>query len=162
MAWIAVFVSVGAAVVSWFTPRPDLDADDAAATALGALDEVDVEGTVEEPVERSQHATADGDELDVWVVFVEVGDETVETRVLVDAGQLVYVDDRIGADRQERLLSDDDFDAVADFRNDATLGDWVAANVGAMVAAALVAVSGYVIAKRSDRLWPAPRTPSNT
>jgi hypothetical protein len=158
VAWVAVFVAVGAAAISWLTPRPDLDAADAEATALGALDEVGVDGTVDEPVERSQHATADGDELDVWVVYVDVdapGDtvETVETRVLLDAGQLVYVDDRIGPDRQERLLSDDDFAAVADYRHDATLGDWVTANVGAMIAAALVAVTGYVIAKRSDPVW---------
>lgn len=155
-AWVAVFVAVGAAAISWLTPRPDLDAADAEATALGALAEVGVEGTVEEPVERSRHATADGDELDVWVVYVEVGEETVETRVLVDAGQLVYVDDRIGPDRQERLLSDDDFDTVADYRREATLGEWVAANVGAMIAAAFVAGTGYVIAKRSDRLWRSP------
>lgn len=153
VAWVAVFVAMGAAAISWFTPRPDLDASDAEATALGALAEVGVEGTVDEPVERSQHATADGDELDVWVVYVDVGDETVETRVLVDAGQLVYVDDRIGPDRQERLLSDEDFDSVAGYRHDATLGEWVAANVGAMIAAALVAVTGYVIAKRSDAVW---------
>lgn len=153
LAWVVAFVAVGAAVISWFTPRPDLDADDAEETAIGAFSDVGIDASVSRRVERSQHETADGDELDVWVVYVDVDDETVETRVLVDAGQLVYVDDRIGTDRQERLLTDEEFDTIAGYRNDATLDDWIQANVAAMVSAALVAGTGVAIAKRSDRLW---------
>ena len=154
LAWASIFVAVGAAAISWFTPRPDLDARDAEATALGALADVGLDGTLSGPAERGEHETSDGEELDVWVVFVEVEGEEVETRVLVDAGQLVYVDDRTGPDRQERLLTDDQFETVAEYRNDATVSDWVGGNVGAMVTAALIAVTGFAIAKRSDSVWP--------
>lgn len=153
VAWALLFAALGAAVASWFTARPDLDEQDAIDTAVGALAAAGFEGEVTEPVVRSGHVPDGADPLDVWVVFVDVGDDRIETRVLTDAGQLVYVDDRIGPDRTERLLSDDEFDAVADHRNDATSDEWVGRNAAATVAAALVAGVCFVIAKRSDALW---------
>ncbi len=155
-AWVLVFVALGAAVASWFTPRPDLDAADAVDTAVGAFAEIGLEVSPGAPIERMQHSPAAGDPVAVWAVPVDVDGDEIETRVLVDSGQLVYVDDRVGPDRQERLLTDDQFRAIAEYRNDVTLADWVTRNLAATVAAAIVALVGFVVAKRSDQVWAAP------
>lgn len=155
-AWVLVFVALGAAVASWFTPKPDLDAVDAVDTAVGAFTQVGLDGAPGELIERMQHSPSDGDPVAVWVVPLDVDGQEVETRVLVDSGQLVYVDDRVGPDRQERLLTDDQFRTIAEYRNDVTLGEWVGRNLAATAAAVLVALVGFVVAKRSDP----PPTPS--
>lgn len=153
VSWVLVFVAVGAAAASWFTPQPLLEADDAADVAVGALDEVGFDGTVTDRPELVSHTLEDGDSLAAWAVFVDVAGETVEFRVQESAGQLVYVDDRIGDDDTERLLTDEEFEEIGDYRDDSIERAWVVRNVAGMVAAALVAAVGYRIAKRSDRLW---------
>ena len=154
VAWVLVFVAPAAAIASWFTPRPALDASDAAQTALGALEEVGIEGELTEPVVLAPHVPEDGEPVDAWVVLVDVaGDETIEVRVQESAGRLVYVDDRIGPDDTERLLTDDQFDAIGEYRDDATSGQWIRRNVTAVVAAAAAAALAFIIAKRSDPLW---------
>ena len=153
ISWVLLFGAVGAAAAAWFTPQPLLEADDAATVAVGALEDVGFEGTVAGTPELTSHTPDDGDPVAAWTVFVDVDDDTVELRVQESAGQLVYVDDRIGADDTERLLTDDQFARIGDYRDDAVFRDWVARNVAATVAAALIAVSGFVIAKRSARIW---------
>jgi hypothetical protein len=153
LAWMLVFVAPAAAVASWFTPRPDLDEDDAAETALGALAEVGIDDARVDEVERSVHEPEDGEPVDVWVVVAEVGGEEIELRVQESVGQLVYVDDRIGPDDTERLLTDGEFERMGDYRNDATLGRWARRNAVASATAVLIAVVSYVLARRSHRLW---------
>lgn len=153
VAWMLVFVAPAAAVASWFTPRPDLDEDDAAETALGALSDVGFDDAAVDEVERSVHEPEDGAPVDVWVVHAEVDGERIELRVQQSVGQLVYVDDRIGPDDTERLLTDDEFERMGDYRNDATLGRWALRNGLASANAVLIAVVAYVLAKRSQRLW---------
>lgn len=153
LAWVLVFVGPAAAAASWFTPQPDLDEQDAVDTALGALEAAGLEGTVEDPVVRSGHVPAGGEPIDVWVVFADVGGDRVELRVQTTAGQLVYVDDRTGADSTGRLLSDEQFETIGSYRNDATMDRWILRNGGGSVSALVIAVVSFVIAKRSDRLW---------
>ncbi len=152
-SWAFVFVAVGAAGASWFTPRPDLDAGQAADTTVGALASVGFDATVPEPATRATHDTADGRTVDVWDVFADVDGTQIETQVRVDAGQLVFLDDRIGADGSDRLLSDDQFAAIADYRDNATLHDWIGRNVAASLAGVLTIVVAFFVAKRSDPLW---------
>lgn len=153
LAWMLVFVAPAAAVASWFTPRPDLDEDDASETALGALAEVGFEDATVDEVERSVHEPEDGAPVDVWVVFADVDGERIELRVQESVGQLVYVDDRIGPDDAQRLLTDAEFEQMGDYRNDATLGRWALRNGLASATAVLIAVMAYVLARRSHRLW---------
>lgn len=153
LAWMLVFVAPAAAVASWFTPRPDLDEDDASETALGALTEVGFDDARVGDIERSVHEPEDGEPVDVWVVLAEVDGEEIELRVQESVGQLVYVDDRIGPDDTERLLTDAEFEQMGDYRNDATLGRWARRNGVASMSAVLIAVVAYVLAKRSHRLW---------
>ena len=153
LAWVLLFAAPAAAAASWFTPRPALEAADAEETALGALDEVGIEGTVTEPVVLAPHVPEDGDPIDAWVVLVDVDDEQVELRVQESAGRLVYVDDRIGPENAERLLTDDEFDTIGEYRNDVTSDRWVARNAAAVVTAVVIAIVAFVIAKRSDALW---------
>lgn len=63
-AWVLVFVALGAVFAAWFTPRPELDAVDAADTAVGAFTEVGLEGSPGEPIERAQHSPAAGDPVE--------------------------------------------------------------------------------------------------
>ena len=76
----------------------------------------------------------------------------VELRVQESAGQLVYVDDRIGADDAERLLTDAQFETIGEYRNDVTTDRWTARNLAATVAAAIIAVGSWLVATRADRL----------
>lgn len=153
VSWVLVFVALSAAAVSWFQPQPELDEDDAVETVVGALAEVDLEATVTDPVVLSGHVTDAGDAVDVWVVFATVGAERIEARVLVDQGQLVYVDDRIGGDLSGRLLDDDQFASVDRYRSDATVDEFVRLHLLASITAVVIAAVALVLAKRSDRLW---------
>lgn len=154
-AWVLAFVAPAAAVTAWFTPRPDLDRSDAVATALGALDEAGFEGRVDGRVTRDVHELESGDTVDVWIVPTRVDGEEIELRVRRSVGQLVYVDDRIGPDDTERLLTDREFETMGEYRNDATSGRWTRRNVAGTVGAVAIAALAYVIARRSDPLWPA-------
>jgi hypothetical protein len=159
IAWVLLFVAPSAALVSWFTPRPALDAGDASETAIGALAELGIRASVDGPVRLGKHEPEDGDAIDAWVVMVEVpgkgdaADEQIELRVQETAGRLVYVDDRIGPDDTARLLSDEEFDRLKEYRNDATSGRWYLRNAGAVLAAALVGGVAFFLVARSDPLW---------
>ncbi len=153
VSWVLIFGAVGAAAAAWFTPQPVLDADDAVDVAVDALAEVGFEGTLAGDPELVSHTPKDGDSIAAWAVFVDVEDETVELRVQESAGQLVYVDDRIGPDDVERLLTDDEFAEIGGYRDDVVFRRWVAQNIGGTIGAAVIAAVGFVIAKRSDRLW---------
>lgn len=153
VSWVLVFGAVGAAAAAWFTPQPLLESDDAVDVAVGALDDVGFDGSVSGEPELVSHTPEDDDPVAAWAVFVDVDDETIELRVQESAGQLVYVDDRIGADDTERLLTDDEFVQIGDFRDDSVFRRWVLRNIVGSIAAAMIAGVGFVIAKRSTRLW---------
>lgn len=155
-AWVLLFAALGAAAAAWFTPTPDLDADDAERLALDALAEADVDGEVAGAPRRGDHRTKDDEQVGVWVVEVETRAdgrrEVIELRVQRSAGRLVYVDDRIGPDDAERLFTDAQFEALGAHRDD-SLGDrWVRRNALAGVSAAIIAATCFVLATRSDHL----------
>lgn len=159
VSWVLLFAALGAAGASWFTPTPELGADDASDLARSALREADV------PVERVRapvrmvHETSDDQEIAAWRVLVDVpvrdAVEAIELRVQESAGQLVYVDDLVGADRTERLLSDQQFEVLRGHRDDSLADRWVLRNILTAVAAAAIAAVSYLIATRSDPLWSA-------
>ncbi|WP_436793951.1 hypothetical protein [Actinospongicola halichondriae] len=153
VSWVLIFGAVGAAAASWFTPRPLLDADDASTVAIEALADVGFDGRVASDPERVTHTPEDGDPVSAWEVFVDVDDETIELRVQEAAGRLVWVDDRIGPDDVERLLTDDEFVEIGSFRDDSVQRGWVTRNALATLAALLVAAVGFALVKRSDHLW---------
>lgn len=160
VSWVLLFAALGAAAASWFTPTPDLEAQDASDLALGALGQADVDVERVAPPVRMVHQTEAGDTVDAWRVRADVrvdGEtEEIELRVQQSAGQLVYVDDRIGANDAERLLDDDQFAVLGRYRDDSLADRWVLRNGLAAVAALIIAGTGYVLATRSDPLWSAP------
>lgn len=147
-----IFIAVGAAATAWLTPRPEIDEDDAAEVALGALDEASVDATLAKAVVESEYVPDNDDPLEVWVVTVSVGEEMVELQVDQQSGQLVYVDDNIGPNDSERLLTDEQFEVVAKYRS-TELRDWIRRNAFGSAAATLIAILGFIVSKRSDRLW---------
>lgn len=152
LSWLLAVVAVVAATAAWLDDRPDLTADDATEVALGALAEVDVDGRAERAPTPIEHQPDDGDPIESWSVLVEVptdaGDDQIELRVQRSAGQLVYVDDNVGPDDTQRLLTDDEFDQIGDYRDNAVFNDWVVRNGVGTGAAAAIAVLGVLVAKR--------------
>lgn len=157
MSWVLIFAAVGAAGASWFTPTPDLEAGDARDLARDALGDAGIDVARVSAASRVVHETEDGDTVDAWRVRVNVpvdGEvEQVELRVQESAGQLVYVDDRIGPDDTERLLTDEQFDVLGRYRDDTLARRWVLRNGLAAVIALIVAGTSYVLATRTDPLW---------
>ncbi len=176
VSWVLLFVVLGAAGAAWLTPVPELDAEDAADAAVRALDGVGVEAVVVAPPRADTYvpgtggpdrepigAPDDDGAVGVWVVSLAppaavrtdgtaAPADTVALWVQRSAGQLVYVDDRIGADRLARLLDDDQFAALGDFDDDGNTDRWLVRNGVAVAAAAVTAGTGFVLARRSDRL----------
>lgn len=157
ISWVLLFASLGAAAASWFTPTPELDADDASELAGDALGDADVDIDRIRPAVRMVHETEDGDEVDAWRVLVDVQirdrDEVIELRVQESAGQLVFVDDNGGPDGTEPLLSDEQFEVLRDHRDRSLADRWVLRNAFAAVAALAAAAVSYLIATRSDPPW---------
>lgn len=152
-----LFAALGAAAASWFTPTPELEADDASDLAGDALREADVDvDRISAPV-QVVHETESGETIDAWRVRTDVrvdGQiEEIELRVQQSAGQLVYVDDRIGADDAERLLTDDQFAVLGRYRDDSLADGWVLRNGVAAVSALIIAGVCYMLATRSAPLW---------
>lgn len=159
VSWVLLFAALGAAGASWFTPTPELGPDDASGLAFDALGEAGVDvGRVSAPREIV-HETRDGDTVDAWSVRANVrvdGEvEQIELRVQRSAGQLVYVDDRIGEGGTERLLTEDQFATLEGHRDDTLADRWVLRNALAAVAALVIAGTCYVLATRSDPVWSA-------
>lgn len=156
MSWLVVFLAAGAAVASWFTPKGELDRVDATEIAIDALGSVGFDGTVDERPRRSVHRPERQDPVEVWVVFVQVEDERIEVQVRTTKGQLVYVDDRVGENDTERLLSDDQFVEIGRYRDARLLDAWIARNAAGTIAAVAIAGVGFVLARRSEHLLPSP------
>lgn len=160
VSWVLLFAALGAAAASWFTPTPELEADDAAELALDALTQAGVEAELVDAPARGVHQTGDGTSVDAWIVKVAADaggtTEQIELRVQESAGKLVYVDDRVGADGTDQLLTDEQFDALGEHRDDALADRWTLRNVLAAVTAVVIAGVCFVLATRSDPLWSAP------
>jgi len=155
-AWVLLFAALGAAAASWFTPTPDLDADDATTLARDALAEADVDVQRLRSPRRAEHRSGDGEAVGVWTVVaqtrVDGETEDLELRVQRSAGRLVYVDDRIGPDDAERLLTDDQFEALGAHRDDSLADRWALRNGLGVLSALVIAGVCYLVATRSDRL----------
>lgn len=159
VSWVLVFVAIGTAAATWFTPRVELEEDDAVQLAIDALADVGLEATVTDPAILAPYlpaeATDDADTIEAWVVYARVGDDVIELRIDDRTGRLAYLDDRIGADRQDQLLTEAQYEQVS--ASGPGLADWVRRGIAATVAAVLVAGTGSFLAKRSGRLVHAAR-----
>ncbi len=157
VSWVLLFAALGAAGASWFTPTPELGAEDAEELAGDALGEAGVEVDDLAAPAAMVHQTESGDTVDAWRVRADVqvdGEpEEIELRVQRSAGQLVYVDDRIGADDTQRLLTDEQFATLGQYRDDTLADRWVLRNALAAVSALLIGGTCYVLATRSGPLW---------
>lgn len=159
-SWAVVALVVGAAMVRWLSDRPDLEPADARTVAVDALAAIDREGTVSREVVLTEHTLESGETVEAWVVFVDVDGDEIELRVQTTVGQLVWVDDNIGDGK--RLLTDEEFDALDEYRDEEIHDRWVATNVAGSVGAGAIALVGYGLATRSAGLLPGapPPTPA--
>lgn len=160
VSWVLLFAALGAAGAAWFTPTPEIEADEAVDVARVSLAQVGVASELVGRPEKGVHETEDGREVEAWVVQLSVvagGErERIELRVQRSAGRVIYIDDRIGSDDSERLLSQEQFEALGDHRDDSRSDRWVTRNLLAAVSAAVIAGTSYVLATRTDPLWSTP------
>lgn len=159
VSWMVAFVALGAVSASWIllgASPPELEADDAAEVALDALAEVGHEGRLITTPEPGEHQHEEGEVVDVWTVRIEVEGGEVQLRVQQSRGQLVYVDDRIGPDNADRLLTDEEFERIGGYRDNSVVDQQLRVNIAATLAALVIAALGYVIARRSGRLLESP------
>lgn len=159
-AWVLLFASLGAAAASWFTPTPELGAGDASTLVADALEAAEVDVRELSEPRRADHRTSEGESVAVWIVEADTRAgqqvEAIELRVQRSAGRLVYVDDRIGPDASQRLLTDEQFEVLGSHRDDSLSNRWVLRNVLAAVSALAIAGTCYVIATRADLQWRRP------
>lgn len=148
---VAAAIAVVAVAVSWFSGLPDLTASEAEAVAVDALRAAGVDAEVAGAVEPGTHTTDDGIAREAWFVALDaaLGSETtrIEVAVQADAGQILRVDDR--TDAGDLALSDAQFAAVDEFRDDVNQGRWLRRNAAGTVAA-LVVVAMALALVRAD------------
>lgn len=111
IGWVCAAVALGALLVGWLQPPPDLSRDDARTVAQRSLDHVDVEGARVAPTVVARTFEREGrDAVDVWVTSATVRGfaGTIELQVDRGDGTLVHLDDR-SDDQSSRLLSDEQF-----------------------------------------------------
>lgn len=155
ISWCLTFVAIGAAAAAWFTPQPDVDAEMAGEISIRALENADVEGAVVVGTpKRATHVGQDADAEEIEVLEVVIGLNDEEFEILVDAeeGQLVYVDDLVGEDGDQRALSEEQWDSVEFYRDDHRDDEWVERNVTGSIAAAVIVVVGFALARRTGEV----------
>lgn len=150
LAWILTFVAIGAAAAAWFTPQADVDAETAGEISLRALTDAGVEdiAVVGTPT-RGSHTTGDSGTVEVWQVVVDVAGDEIDVLVDAEEGQLVYVDDLVGKNHDQRALTEDQWDSVEFYRDDQRRDDWVQRNIVGSIGAAVIVAVGFVLARRS-------------
>lgn len=149
-----VGVAVGAVALGWSSERT---ADDAADVVADALRSADVVATVSAPIKASEYAPVDADRgpYPVWRVPVLVDEAVIHIDVHRETGDVVFVDDLVGATGRDRALTDAQWETVRDL---APVDPWLERNGIASAAALWIVGVVFVLARtrRRDR----ERTPA--
>jgi hypothetical protein len=156
VGWSCAAVALGALLVGWLQPPPDLTRADAREVAERALDHVGVRrATVAERVEAGRFLRDDEELIPVWRAraTVEGFDGTVMLEVDRDDGSLVHLDDR-STDQSTRLLSDEQFDRFDGYATNPAQDRRLQRNLLLALAAAAAACAAVALATLPDRKEP--------
>ena len=138
MAAIALgVVAIGCVGVAWFQDPPELTAEDAADATEGAFADAGLDAALRGEPSPSTYARQDRDPVEVWLVLVAVRDELVQVQLTRSGANPVLIDDRT-IEGSEFVLSDSEYESVADHVDDPTLARTVRRNLVITLAAALV------------------------
>jgi hypothetical protein len=129
--------AIGAVVVAWSQPMPDLTAEDAVTATEGALAGAGVDGVVDNDPRREVYASRSRAPVDVWTVRALVREAPIEVRLARAGAQPVEIDDRT-LDGTTYVLSQAEYEAVARHVDDPSRARAVWRNVVLTFAAVLI------------------------
>lgn len=168
VAGAAALVAVVVTAVGWLQSPSALTGDEAVAVAKEAFAAAGLADAVvrSRPEPGDYSPGGDAAEVPVWKTFAELDDGTVELWLAKADGESVFLDDRT-PDGTSQLLSQAQFEQLADHYENPALARQVRRNVVLTLAAALVALVGVTLAReplaalplaRTDRRRPAQET----
>ncbi len=146
-AAVALIAVLAAWILGWISP-PELTAADARQFTERALEGIGLDAIRVEPDVRSGTYTIRGTEteLDVWETSALVSGGQVELKVDREIGEAVFVDD-VNAEGDDRLLSDDQFRELGDFRTDPARERRLLRNIAGTVAGILTAAAAVLVSR---------------
>lgn len=148
--WGLVLLGVAVIVVTaaaWLQRPADLTRSEAVTAAEGAFAAAGLESAEVDPEPtRGTYDGSVGDPIEVWQATGTLDDGTVELWLARTDGEPVYLDDRT-PDGARQLLTDEQFDAIADHDDNPALDRQIRRNLlVTLAAAAIVAVLSVVLA----------------
>lgn len=158
VAAVAALVAVLVTAVGWLQSPDALTGDEAVVAAKEAFAAAGLDDAVVRPrPEPGDYSTGDdGPQVPVWKTFAELDEGTVELWLAKSDGESVFLDDRT-PDGSSQLLSDAQFEQLADHYENPALGRQVRRNIVLTLAAALLALVGVTLAREPLALLPAGR-----
>jgi hypothetical protein len=146
-AVVALIAVLGAWILGWTSP-PELTAADARAFTHRALDEIGLDAIRVDATTRSGTYTIRGTEteLDVWETSARVSGGRIELKVDREIGEAVFVDD-VNAAGDDRLLSDEQFRQLGDFRTDPARERRLLRNIAGTVAGVVTAAVAVLVSR---------------
>jgi len=151
---VAAVLALGVVAVAWLQDVPKITASDAVDATEAALEEAGLEAEVEPEPQRTTYASRTRDPIDVWAVRVTVRSEPIELQLALAGAHPVVIDDR-AADGSRYVLSEIEYEAIADNVEDPAWTRRLERNIWLTIAAALVLA--LVIAHAVKALTEEPR-----
>jgi hypothetical protein len=136
-------VSLGAVAAAWLQDPDPVTADQAIGIAERAFDAAGLpDATVDDAPIAGVYTSAErGRRIEVWRTTAEIDGGDVELWLARADGEAVFLDDRT-ADGAAQLLTDEQFEALADHDDDPNLGAHLWRNVAITAAAVLFLALG--------------------
>lgn len=150
-------VALGAVATAWVQDPDPVTADQAVGIADRAFAAAGVRGAAvdDTPIAGVYTSAERGRRIEVWRTTAAIDGGDVELWLARDDGEAVYLDDRT-ADGSAQLLTDDQFEALADHDEDPNLASHLWRNV-AITAAAVLLLALAVRLERSGGADGPPR-----
>jgi hypothetical protein len=147
LAILVGIVAIAVAGAAWFRQPASITGPEAIRAATGAFEAAGLQdAAVELRAEADTYeAGGDGKPVPVWRTSATVDGGTVELWLAREDGEPVFLDDR-NPDGTAQLLTDEQFEAIADHFENPALGRQVRRNLVLTVAAALILALAVLLA----------------
>ena len=151
-------VALGAVATAWMQDPDPVTADQAVGIADRAFDAAGLPGAAvdDTPIAGVYTSAERGRRIEVWRTTAAIDGGDVELWLARADGEAVYLDDRT-ADGSAQLLTDDQFEALADHDDDPNLGSHLWRNVAITAAAVLLLALALRLERSGDGADGAPR-----
>ena len=136
-------VAIATTAVAWWQAVPHLSADDAVTAAEAALADTGLEADVDPEPVHTTYSSGSRDPIEVWEVQATVRAEAIELQLAVAGAHPVAIDDLAG-DGASFVLSDQEYEELADNVEDPARERAIRRNIWFTVAAALAVTVAVV------------------